>query len=65
MSKSLIRQELIRQLKAVLDDFRTKECSCDGEYEDGRLVGHACYFHRNEEELKRVIEKLEEGSREK
>lgn len=58
MSKNL-HEEWIREIKAVLDNFNSKECYCDGEYEDGRLVGHACYFHRNEEILRNLLAKAE------
>lgn len=50
---------LIKNIRSVLDDFNPKECNCDGEYDDGRLVGHACYFHRNEHILRELLAKAE------
>lgn len=49
--------EMFEALENALGVFNERECSCDGEYDDGRLVGHACYFHRIEQDLKSAIAK--------
>ena len=49
--------ELARAIENIKLEFRSKECSCDGEYSDGRLVGHACYFHRIESDIESAITK--------
>lgn len=45
-------------IESALNEFREKECNCDGEVVDGRTVGHACYFHRIEEMLRETIAKV-------
>lgn len=49
--------EMLRTLENALDQFNPRECNCDGEYIDGRVVGHACYFHRIEDDLRSAIAK--------
>lgn len=46
---------LVHAIQFALDEFRDKECGCDGEYEDGRLRGYACYFHRVEQTLRDAL----------
>lgn len=53
--------EMLEALENALSQFNDRECNCDGEYENGRLVGHACYFHRIEQELKDAIAKASGG----
>lgn len=53
--------ELLEAIKAALDSFREKECSCDGEGVDGRTVGHGCFFHRIEDGLRAAIAKATGG----
>jgi len=52
-----MHDELLKTLQFVLDTFNERECNCDGEYENGRLVGHTCFFHRIEEEVKEALAK--------
>lgn len=49
--------DLLNALVDLVDGFRSGDCSCDGEYVDGRLVGHACLFHRHEDEIRNAIKK--------
>lgn len=51
--------EMFEALENALGAFNDRECNCDGEYVDGRLVGHTCYFHRIEQELLAAIAKAE------
>ena len=53
--------ELLKAVETALQAFNERECYCDGEYEDGRLVGHACYFHRIEQELRDALAKATGG----
>jgi hypothetical protein len=55
-----MHDDFVREIQTYLDHFDPKECNCDGEYVDGRLVGHACYFHRFEESFKQLLSKAEE-----
>ncbi len=48
---------MLEALENALEAFNEKYCNCDGEYVDGRIVGHACYFHRIEGDLRRAIKK--------
>lgn len=49
--------DMLEALQIMLDEFRPKECNCDGEYVDGQLKGDTCYFHRVEQDLRRAITK--------
>lgn len=49
--------DLLEALSAALDEYKASDCGCDGEYLDGDTVGHACYFHRVERQIKRAIAK--------
>lgn len=53
--------ELLEACENAIGQFNQKECNCDGEYVDGRLVGHTCYFHRIEQDLKQAIAKATGG----
>lgn len=53
--------ELLEALENALGAFSDRECNCDGEYENGRVVGHACYFHRIEQDLRAAIAKATGG----
>lgn len=47
--------DMLNLLEQLLGDFDSpKECACDGS--DDRP--YACYFHRNEEEIRRLISKV-------
>lgn len=48
-------------IENALASFNDRECNCDGEYENGRLVGHTCYFHRIEHDLREALERGEGG----
>jgi hypothetical protein len=49
--------DLLDALSQMVEDFKASECNCDGEYVDGGVVGSACYFHRNEEQIKAALKK--------
>lgn len=49
--------EMIKALENAIGQFNDRECNCDGEYDEGRWMGHACYFHRIEQDLKDAIAK--------
>lgn len=53
--------EMFDELENALEEFRPKECNCDGEYTQDGIRGHACYFHRIEESIKRVLAKATKG----
>lgn len=55
--------KLLAAIEFALSEFHDRECNCDGEYVDGRLVGHACYFHRIENELREAIAKIQDGDK--
>lgn len=56
--------DLLAALENAIGAFNSKECNCDGEYVDGRMVGHACYFHRVEQDFLAAIAKATGGSSE-
>jgi hypothetical protein len=49
--------DLLNALVNLVDSFRSGDCSCDAEYVDGCVVGHACLFHRHEDEIRNAIKK--------
>lgn len=53
--------EMLAALQIMLHEFNSKECNCDGECIDGRMRGHACYFHRIEDQLREAIAKATRG----
>lgn len=54
---------MLEALEYALGEVRESDCSCDGEYQDGRLVGHACYFHRIEHFLRSAVAKATGGDK--
>lgn len=53
--------ELVAALEQVREEFKPKECNCDGEYIDGNMVGYPCYFHRIEDTVKSALARVREG----
>ncbi len=51
----VVVQALVNAVEHALEEFKPRECNCDGEYIDGDMVGYPCYFHRIEDELKRTL----------
>lgn len=53
---------MLNELENALEEFRPNECGCDViDGDEGRSIGLACYFHRIEESIKRVIAKAAGG----
>lgn len=53
--------EMLEALENALGGFNEKECNCDGEYTQDGLAGHACYFHRIEQDIRDAIAKATGG----
>lgn len=53
--------DMLDALENALGGFNEKECNCDGEYTQDGLVGHACYFHRIEQDIRSAIAKATGG----
>lgn len=49
----LWKEEAINLFFQLLEDFKTSECNCDGAPD----APYACYFHRNENEIRRLLAK--------
>lgn len=49
--------EMLEALENALSQFNPRECNCDGESTQDGMRGHACYFHRIADEIKRAIAK--------
>ena len=58
---ALASEKMQAAIENALSQFNDRECDCDGEYVDGRVVGHACYFHRIEEELRSALASADGG----
>lgn len=58
---NLAAEQMALAIEDALEQFNDRECNCDGEYVDGRVVGHACYFHRIEQDLRDALKKARGG----
>lgn len=51
-----VHEEVINLLDQLIEDFKSpSECGCDGAPD----AMYACYFHRNEDEIRRLLAKAE------